>query len=79
LLENNIIQTSVYVLSVEIMAAATVLSQNQGQFTIDEITTQIVVTSYLDRHFVIVTQLKKLGTLVRVRTDTFFLILLLKL
>jgi hypothetical protein len=61
------------------MAAATVLSQNQGQFTIDEITTQIVVTSYLDRHFVIVTQLKKLGTLVRVRTDTSFLILLLKL
>jgi hypothetical protein len=41
-----------------------VLSQNRAQFTIDDITTQILITSYLDRHFVIVTQLKKFGTLV---------------
>jgi hypothetical protein len=51
--------------------------QNQTQFTINEIPTQIVITSYHDRHFVIVTQIKKIGTLVSL--DSFFRLLTLLL
>jgi hypothetical protein len=40
------------------------IRQNQTQFIVNGITTQIVITSYHDRHFVIVTQINKLGTLV---------------
>jgi hypothetical protein len=39
-------------------------SQNQVTLSVGGVHTDIICTSYSDRHFVVVTQLQKLGTLV---------------
>mmetsp|Transcript_7096 Transcript_7096/g.10591 ORF Transcript_7096/g.10591 Transcript_7096/m.10591 type:complete len:133 (-) Transcript_7096:26-424(-) len=38
--------------------------QNQASFTTNGVTTKVVVSSYSDRHFVLVTQIDKVGTLI---------------
>lgn len=45
-------------------SSSSFLQQRRASFTLNEITTQIIVTSYIDRHFIIITQIKKFGTLV---------------